>query len=71
MNLSELQAAVNEAVELAEQNGESPGEVPVTLQIERGETVWSADEVELHYDGNLDASGCVLTALAKPLKDKA
>lgn len=64
MNLQELKEAVDAAIERATENGESPAEISVTLQIDgsESESVWSADDVELHYDGNIDASGCVLTA---------
>ncbi len=64
MNLKELKEAVDSAIERAEEYGESPAEIAVTLQIDgpENESVWSAEDVELHYDGNLQASGCVLTA---------
>lgn len=64
MNLQELKEYVDVAIERAIENGESPAEIVVTLQIDgpEDESVWSSDEVELHYDGNLQASGCVLTA---------
>jgi len=64
MNLKELKEAVDSAIERARECGESPEEIVVTLQLDIGarDPVWSAEDVELHYDGNLDASGCVLTA---------
>lgn len=64
MNLQELKECVDGAIETAIENGESPAEIVVTLQIDgpEAESVWSSDEVELHYDGNIQASGCVLVA---------
>jgi len=65
MTLQELKIEVDAAIERAKLNDEDPAEIVVTLQINRGcvlDEIWSADEVELHYDGNIEASGCVLTA---------
>jgi len=62
MNLKELQTAVNNAIERANEYGESIDNIVVTIQIDGPETqsVWTSDEVKLHYDNNLQASGCVL-----------
>lgn len=64
MNLQELKDHVDAAIEMAVELGENPAEIVVTLQIDgpESESVWSSDDVDLHYDGNLQASGCVLTA---------
>lgn len=64
MTLTELKASVDRAIECANEEGESPDTIIVSLQISPDDspTIWSSTEVELHYDGNLMASGCVLTA---------
>lgn len=65
MNLLDLQNAVNNAVESANDREENPKEIIVTLQIDdeanphHGYAV-TEGEVELTYDGNGLASGCVL-----------
>lgn len=63
MNLSELKKAVNAAVERAKEYGESPDEIEVSLQLEdqSPDPLWARENIELHYDNNLNASGCVLT----------
>lgn len=64
MKLNELQRTVDSAVEAAGEYGENPADVHVTLQIDdvqdphHGYRVVS--DVELTYDGNGLASGCVL-----------
>lgn len=64
MNLSELQLAVNNAISYAIECHVNPDEIDVSLQIDGPEThsVFTSDDVELHYDNDLSASGCVLTA---------
>ena len=63
MNLEELKEAVDSAIERANDCGESPKNIIVALQIEKHtDSIWSSDDVELHYDNNGNASGCVLTA---------
>ena len=66
MNLSELDTKVQAAIEHAKECGESPDEIRVSLQIDDSDGpggVWSSEDVELHYDNNGQASGCVLTAV--------
>ena len=62
MNLSKLKKAVDSAIESAIEYGESLEEIVVSLQIDdlSKETVWAKEDVELHYDNNCQASGCVL-----------
>lgn len=64
MKLSELKEQVDNAVAYAKECGIPPEEILVTLQIDRAddESIWSDEDVELHYDNNCQASGCVLTA---------
>lgn len=67
MKLSELKKkVVDQAIDHANECGdESPEEIEVSLQIDgpgANCSVFSNDSVELHYDNNLNASGCVLTA---------
>ena len=63
MNLLELKEKVDNAIEYANECQEKPSDIVVSLQIDGPgtETVYSSD-VDLHYDNNLQASGCVLTA---------
>ena len=63
MNLIELKSCVDKAIYRAKEYGEDPGEIQVSIQIddtERG-SLWS-DDVELTYDNDCQASGCVLHA---------
>ncbi len=62
MTLSELAKKVSEAVESANEFGESPKEINVSLQIDgpKTESVCAIENIELHYDNNCQASGCVL-----------
>jgi 8-oxo-dGTP diphosphatase len=69
MNLMQLKTAVDDAIEMGLEHGEAPKDVVVSLQIDGvagleddRQSVYSADAVELHYDGNCLASGCVITA---------
>ena len=66
MTLSELKKEVTAACEKAEEYGVCPGDITVTLQIDlpgNEESIWSSDDVELHYDNDGAASGCVLLAV--------
>ena len=63
MNLMELKSYIDRAIESAKEYGEDPIEIMVSIQIddtERG-SLWS-DDVELTYDNDCQASGCVLHA---------
>lgn len=64
MNLIDLQKAVDAAVERAKRYQMPPEEVVVSLQIDGPgeESVHSRDFVELIYDNDCQASGCVLIA---------
>lgn len=62
MTLSELEEAVDGAIEHAKDClGGPANEIIVSVQIdtEDGESIWTS-EVELHYDNDTNASGCVL-----------
>jgi len=63
MNLSELKTMVDAAVEKANEYGARPEEIKVSLQIDGpdDESRWTDKEVELYYDNDAQASGCVLT----------
>ena len=62
MTLSELKQVVDKAFWDALDSGEKPSDVVVSLQIEGPDTttVFTHNEIELHYDNNTNASGCVL-----------
>lgn len=64
MNLIELKAQVDNAVELAHDTGEDPYKILVTLQIDglEKESICANEELEVHYDNNAQASGCVIVA---------
>lgn len=71
MKLSELKEQIDRTVEVAEERYEvSADEIPVSLQLfiwdgkkcQKGNTYWANEDVEVHYDNNGLASGCVLTA---------
>ncbi len=61
MNLVELQQYVNQAIEDAKEFGQDPKEITVSIQIDddQSESLW-ADDIELTYDNDTQACGCVL-----------
>lgn len=63
MNLIELKREVNKAISYANESDIDPKSVKVTLQLDTPHrTDLFTDEcVELHYDNNAQASGCVIT----------
>jgi hypothetical protein len=65
MNLLELQQAVNDAVDRASEDGANPEDVVVSIQIDdvadpHHGYVQTDQDIELSYDGDCQASGCVL-----------
>lgn len=67
MNLRELQTAVENAIQVAYDCGEKPKDIIVSLQIDDKADphhgfVQSDEDVELTYDNNATASGCVIGA---------
>ena len=64
MNIIQLRDAINGAIESAEEIGVTPESVEVSIQIDGQsvDSVWATDEMEVHYDNNGLASGCVITA---------
>ena len=71
MNLRELQTEVENAIRATYEHGENPEDVIVTLQVDDPEDphhgyACGTEEVTLHYDGNCQASGCVLQAWSEP-----
>lgn len=60
MNLRELKEKAVNAYEAAIEEGDDPEEITVSIQVDiNRESVYS-DDVELHYDGDSSASGCVI-----------
>ena len=61
MNLLDLKMFVDRAIENAKGFGDDPKNILVSIQIDdqHSETLWT-DDVELTYDGDGQASGCVL-----------
>ena len=62
MNLFELKRYVDRAIESAEEYGEDPREIQVSIQID--DSLWTND-IELTYDNDCQASGCVLHGWTK------
>lgn len=64
MKLTQLKEAAERAIEYAKECGVDPATIPVTLQIDRAgdDSIWCDSDVELHYDNNACATGCVITA---------
>lgn len=64
MSLEELKIAVLKACEIARDYGKDPKDIAVSLQIDSHDelSMWSSKDVELHYDNDGQAMGCVLTA---------
>ena len=65
MNLRALQTAVENAIKTAYEDGVKPKDIPVTIQIDDKADphhgfVQTDQELELHYDGDCNASGCVI-----------
>ena len=65
MNLRELQTAVEEAIKSAYDVGSNPEDILVSLQIDdmadpHHGYVQTDEDVELTYDNNATASGCVI-----------
>lgn len=72
MNLINLKLAVDSAIMASFEYGKSPEDVIVTLRIDREdkESVFCKQEIELHYNVNGQASGCVITAFLPRQRDK-
>ena len=64
MNLLELKEAVDRSIEAAIEYGEKPEEVMVSIQVDINKESVYSDDVELHYDGDGQASGCVIVGEA-------
>ena len=60
MNLTELKTAVDKAVEMASEYGEDPSDITVSIQVDINRNSVYSSDVELHYDNDCCASGCVL-----------
>jgi len=66
MNIIELKYAVEAAIDKAKETGIDPDSIQVSLQIEKlGSDVYMSTDkdIELIYDNNGMASGCVLYGL--------
>ena len=61
MNLLELKSYVDRAIDNAKGFGEDPAEITISVQVDdtESESLWS-DDIELTYDNDGQASGCVL-----------
>lgn len=63
MNLTELKIAVENAIENAGDYEETAEEVNVSIQVNclDGGAIWAVKDLQCNYDGNLTASGFVIT----------
>jgi len=70
MNLFELKSFVDRAIENAIGLEENPADIIVSIQIndEKTDDFWS-DDIELIYDNDCQASGCVLHGWTKIKED--
>ena len=66
MNMLDLKKLTDRAIEHAKECGEDPSDVKVSIQIDstKSEPLWTGD-VEMTYDNNCQASGCVLHGWAE------
>lgn len=66
MTLTQLKKQVDAAYEYALDCHQSPDSIPVTLQLNRdgdeGDAICTHEDVEVHYDNNTYATGCVICA---------
>jgi len=60
VNLLELKSLIDTSITNAKEFGEDPKDITVSIQIDRKRSSLYSDDVELIYDGNGQASGCVL-----------
>jgi hypothetical protein len=71
MKLSKLKQAVDRAIECALECERDPDEIQVSLQIGHPEgEIWGMDNLEVHWDDDCMASGCVLTAWQTTVPEK-
>ena len=60
MNLSELKTAVDRAIESAIEYGSAPDDITVSIQVDINKSSAWSNDVELVYDNDCQASGCVI-----------
>jgi len=63
MKLNELKTQVDNAIELVREHEQDPEKIQVALQIDHSQTesICADDQLEVHWDNNGMASGCVIT----------
>ena len=66
MTLAQLKQRVDDAIEYAIDCHQDPNTIPVTLQLncdgDESDALCTSEDVEVHWDNNCCASGCVITA---------
>lgn len=68
MNLIELKNKVQDIIRAVYEDERDPKDVPVSIQVEKGtESFWSCD-IELIYDNDIQASGCVIVGEHEALR---
>lgn len=66
VTLTELKDYVDNAIKYAKECGQDPSTIIVSIQVDdtESESLWS-DDIELTYDNDGNASGCVLHGWTK------
>ena len=66
MTLTQLKKQVDGAYAYAAYFHQNPDSIPVTIQLNRdgdeGEAICTHEDVEVHYDNNCCATGCIISA---------
>lgn len=65
MTLAKLHSEVQRVLELVEERGKDPAQILVTLQLENldGAQVWGHEGVEITWDNDCQACGCVISGI--------
>lgn len=63
MTLLELKDKIDDTIERIREAGQSPDDIPVTLQLEHGGgDAWGHSSMDVVWDNNTQATGCVIVA---------
>lgn len=62
MTLIELQDKIAETIERVRAAGQNPDDIFVTIQLESGSQYWGHADMDVVWDNNTQATGCVIVA---------
>lgn len=62
MTLIELQDKIADTIERIRAEGQNPDDIPVTLQLEGETQRWGHADMDVVWDNNTQATGCVIVA---------